>query len=267
VLLAGLSRSSSGVAVHSLGGFLVTRSGEAVPLAEWQSRKARTLLKILVARRGQPVHREELMELLWPGEHPDRTSARLSVALSTLRGVLDPDRRMDPEQLVSADRTTVRLDLEHVEVDVVRFLADAHAGLRRFAADRGEEAVTLLTAAEAAYAGDFLPEDPFDDWAVAVREEARNAYVATARALATWAGQRGDHDAASRYLLRILERDAFDERAHLGLVAALAVSGRHGEARRAYRAYEARMGELDVEALPFTEAAARSPDRDVAPPA
>jgi DNA-binding SARP family transcriptional activator len=118
--------------------------------------------------------------------------------------------------------------------------------------------VPRLVAAEAAYAGDFLPEDPFDDWAIPLREEARNAYVAVARALAEDSGRRGDHDAAARLLLRILERDAFDERAHLGLVSALVAAGRHGEARRAYRSYVARMEELAIEALPFTEALDRA---------
>jgi DNA-binding SARP family transcriptional activator len=65
-----------------------------------------------------------------------------------------------------------------------------------------------------------------------------------ARALGELAVSRADYDAAVRYYLRILERDAFDERAHLGLVAALQREGRHGEARRQYRAYAARMVEL-----------------------
>jgi ATP/maltotriose-dependent transcriptional regulator MalT/DNA-binding SARP family transcriptional activator len=265
-LLEGLSRPRSApVAVHSLGGFRVTREGEPVPLAEWQSRKARTLLKILVARRGRPAHREEVMELLWPDEDPERTSSRLSVALSTLRGVLDPHKRADAEHFVGADRMTVRLELEHLEVDVERFLEDAEAGLRSLEAGLPEEAVPRLVAAEAAYAGDFLPEDPFDDWAIPLREEARNAYVAVARALAEDSAGRGDHDGAARLLLRILERDAFDERAHLGLVSALVVAGRHGEARRAYRAYAARMEELAIEALPFTEALGRVRPADPGP--
>ena len=46
------------VRVRTLGGFGVDRGGEQVPLAAWQSKKARDLLKILVARRGSPVHRE-----------------------------------------------------------------------------------------------------------------------------------------------------------------------------------------------------------------
>ncbi len=118
------------VAIHSLGGFRVLRSGAPVPLTDWQSRKARSLLKFLVARRGQPVHREELMEVLWPNEDPTKTSSRLSVTLSTLRSVLDPDKRFDAERFVTADRDTIRLNLANVSVDVESFLPDAAAGLR-----------------------------------------------------------------------------------------------------------------------------------------
>ncbi|MGH2378755.1 MAG: hypothetical protein ACRDGT_09790 [Candidatus Limnocylindria bacterium] len=42
-------------------------------------------------------------------------------------------------------------------------------------------------------------------------------------------------------LLRVLERDPYDERAHRGLVAALQAEGRHGQARGAHAA---RMAEI-----------------------
>ena len=80
-------------------------------------------------------------------------------------------------------------------------------------------------------------------------EAARLTYLGVARALADLAGD--DHEARARYLLRILERDPFDERAHLDLVALLARDGRHGEARRRYRLYSRRMDEIDVEAAPY----------------
>src|SRR4029453_3528942 len=47
------AEEAAGVAVHCLGGFRVMRGGGIVPLTAWQSKKARTLLKILVARRGR----------------------------------------------------------------------------------------------------------------------------------------------------------------------------------------------------------------------
>ena len=60
-------------------------------------------------------------------------------------------------------------------------------------------------------------------------------------------------ETAARYLRRVLERDEFDEGAHLSLVAALAAGGHPADARRAYGAYMARMEELGVEAAPFPD--------------
>src|SRR4029078_5234414 len=91
------------VLVQSLGRFRVLLSGEPVPLGAWQSRKARDLLKILVARRRRPNTREALMEALWPGQSPGPLGNRLSVLLSTVRGVLDPRKRRDQDHLVRAD--------------------------------------------------------------------------------------------------------------------------------------------------------------------
>jgi ATP/maltotriose-dependent transcriptional regulator MalT/DNA-binding SARP family transcriptional activator len=240
------------VRIQALGGFRVLRAGEPVPAEEWQSRKARDLLKVLVARRGRAVPREALMEALWPDEDPARLSNRLSVALSTVRTVLDPDRRHPGDRFVTADKHVVAL--AHVPVDVEEFLAAAAAGLDRYARDERAEALSLLTAAEAAFTGDFLEDDPYEDWAVSLREEARAAYLAVARTLARAAAEAAEHDQAVRYHLRVLERDAYDEEAHLGLVGTLVAAGRHGEARRRYRIYGEQMGELGVEAAPFPSA-------------
>jgi two-component SAPR family response regulator len=230
----------------------VLREGVPVAADEWQSRKARELLKRLVARRGRTVSRETLMEGMWPEGDPAKLANRLSVSLSTVRTALDPERRFDPDHFVRAAEGMVALDLDHVAVDVDMFLneADSALALRRQSAP---ETTDLLEAVEATYTGDFLEEDLYEDWAVPLREEARAAYLEVARALAEDALAAGSPDRAIRYLLRILEKDAFDEAAHLTLVSALAIARRHGEARRAYRAYSARMSEIGVEAAPFPD--------------
>ncbi len=241
------------LAVRVLGGFSVERSGTPIHGGEWQSRKARDLLKVLIARRGHPVPRDVLFDLLWPDEDPAKAGSRLSVTLSTLRSVLDPEKRFDAERFVANDRAAAWVRLEHVSVDVEGFLADAEAGLLAVAAGDATTAARRLGAAEAAYAGEFLEEDIYEDWATVLREETRAAYVSVAMALADLALGAGDHDGAARYLLRVLARDPYDERAHLHLVTALSAAGRHGEARRMYRGYCGRMDELGVEPTPFPD--------------
>ncbi len=239
------------VRVRTLGSFALLRDGQAIPVGEWQSRKARDLLKILVARRGRAAPRDTLIDALWPGEDPARLGNRLSVALSILRSVLDPEKRFEPDHFVAGGAAGVALQRAVLPVDVEEFLADAEAGLELVRDGSPVEARERLLAAEAAYAGDFLEEDLYADWAARVREEARLAYIAVAHALAGLVAADGDPAGAARYLLRVLERDPYDERAHLGLVETLAQAGHHGEARRCYATYAARMGEIGVEASPY----------------
>jgi ATP/maltotriose-dependent transcriptional regulator MalT/DNA-binding SARP family transcriptional activator len=239
------------VVVGALGGFRVLRDGTPVAVAEWQSKKARDLLKILVARRGRPISREALFEALWPEEEPEPLANRLSVALTTVRSVLDPLRRFPPEHFIVADKTSVALDLDHLTTDVETFFALAERGRTLATTDSDGTAFAMLTEAEATYAGDFLEEDPYEDWAAAIREEAQATYLGVARALAAMSAARGDVDGAIRLWLRVLEKDQFDEGAHLELVGMLNRAGRHGEARRRFGIYVERMAEIGVEAAPF----------------
>lgn len=247
---------TSTVRIETLGGFRLLRDGQVVPTSAWRSRKARELVKILVSRRGRPISIGQLVELLWPGEEPRAVSNRLNVLMSTVRSLLDPERRLGTDGFLSHDTDSVRLRLDRVEVDVEGFLADASAGLRLLRDGRTADGLQRLARAEAAYVGEFCEEDPYADWAVPLREEARTTYREVASRLARHARDQGDADAAVRLLLRILERDPYDEQSHLRLMAVLTDSGRHGDARRHYRGYCARMAELGVEAAPFLAALA-----------
>ena len=244
------------VRVLCLGGLRLLRDGKSVPVVEWQSKKARDLLKILVARRGRMCPREVLMDLLWPDDDPSKLGNRLSVALTTVRTILDPDKRFRVEHFIVTDKTAVGLDLTNLSIDVEEFLTTAERGFALRRARRSEDGLAMLAEAEEMYGGDFLEEDPYEDWSVALREEARATYISVVRTLAHDAAESGDHDAAARYYLRLLERDQFDEDAHLGLVSTLNDAGRYGESRRNYRSYVTRMDELGVEAAPFPGAAA-----------
>ncbi len=244
--VAETCRKASGPALYiqTLGGFRVLRDGEPLPPAAWQSRKARDLVKILIARRGRPITREALGNLLWPDEEPERVANRLAVALSTARSVLRAGTG------IVAEGDAIRLDPDVLPVDVAAFLADARAGLA--AAQRNSsEAQALLSAAEAAYHGDFLEEDPYEDWAARLREEARLIYLQVVAVLAARAEFGGEFALAGRYCLRVLERDPYDEPAHLMLVRVLAAGGSHGEARRCYQTYVTRMREIEVDPRPF----------------
>jgi pimeloyl-ACP methyl ester carboxylesterase/DNA-binding SARP family transcriptional activator len=219
------------VRIVTLGRFAVEVDGEEVPTSAWGSRRSRQLCKRLVAARGWPVTRDELMDLLWPDEFDiHKLSARLSVQLSAVRRVLGGG--------VIADRQSVRLDLDEVSTD----LEALH--------DAADDAAIV-----AAYSGEFLPEDRYDDWTVGTRDEARSVFVAAARRLADGAARRGDHREAAAQARRLIQADRYDESAHRSLVGSLLAAGEPGEARRAHAAWTAAMGELDIPVPPLEDVA------------
>lgn len=238
------------VRVRTLGRFAVSVNGREVAAAGWQSRKARDLLRILAARRGRAVAREQLGELLWPDQDPGRVSHRLSVALCTLRAVLDPDRREPADHYVIAAPGSLALDVAHLELDVEEFLTEAAHGFRL--AEQGEidGARATLAYAERRYQGDFLEDEPYDDWSPPTRDEARRVYLRVVRTLAALARAAGDIDETVRYLDRALGLELYDEGVHGDLIRTLAAAGRHGEAAHAYERYARAMAAIGVPPRP-----------------
>jgi pimeloyl-ACP methyl ester carboxylesterase/DNA-binding SARP family transcriptional activator len=211
--------------IRTMGGFAVLIGNDHVPMTAWGSRRARQLCKRLAVAAGQPVPREQLVELLWPDE-VDRTpmGARLSVLLSNVRRVLGGG--------LIADRAAVALDVSAVRLDLRDFY-DALAD--------GDD-----NRAVRAYAGTVLPEDAYDDWAAEASEIALRAVIGARRRLATAAAEVGNVDEVVRQTTAILELDVFDEQAHELLVTTFRRVGRIGDASRADERYRDAMKELGV---------------------
>lgn len=247
--LGVLVRSAPPVFIQTLGVFRVVRDGVPIPSTAWQSKKARELLKILIARR-RPTPRDQLMELLWPRVGPAVAGNRLSVLLSTVRDVLQPQ----PIGAAPVDTTdgAVSLNRAQVSVDVEDFLTQATAALDANRA-REPDATARLKAAVTIHTGDFLEDDPYQEWAATLAEEVRATYIALLRTLSQRLRDAGDTDAVVRYTLRLLERDRYDEDAHRSLVGVLLDAGRLGEARRHYQNYARQMAEIDVRPNPLSE--------------
>jgi DNA-binding winged helix-turn-helix (wHTH) protein len=167
--LGVLVRSAPAVSIQTLGLFRITRNGVLVPNIASKAKKARDLLKILIARH-RPTLRDQLMELLWPDTQPTVSSNRLSVLLSTVRELLQAHPG-DEDPLVTIDGA-ISLNPAQVRVDVEDFLSQAAAALEAHRA-KAPDATARLAAAVAAHTGDFLEDDPYHEWAIDLAEEVR----------------------------------------------------------------------------------------------
>ncbi len=233
------------VRIHTLGTFVVYRSGKPVAASEWPSRKARDILKILAARGTSGIRRDEVADMLWPDD--DDPGSKLSVALSHLKRVLDPAKQYDASYFIVADRASIRLDVDNTSIDVVEFKGAAAESLAAHTT-KDPAAVEMLEAAAAMHTGDFLADDLYEDWAAEARDEVEALGSEVVRVLAFALAKTSDPQRAVAWFARLLTYDPHDEPTYEALIWVLAEARRHGEARRYHRMYEMRMRELGVPA-------------------
>lgn len=149
--------------------------------------KSLQLLTYLALRPGVFHTRAQLVELLWPHVPEETGRARLSVALTFLRGLLEASQ--EPGSVVNADRTSLCLLPHRIQTDVADFEHALNGAAREFARPEPNKpgALSLLGDALRVYAGEFLPGVE-DDWVererarLAVRhEQAQNAWTTHTR--------------------------------------------------------------------------------------
>ncbi len=238
--------TSSDILAHVLGGFRVVVRGRPLADAAWRRRKARQLFKALLARPQRRLTKDEAVDLFWPDSDPGAASTNLRTAVHAIRQALESVAA--PGDLVVADRDGVGLrpDLKvWVDADAFEKLAaEAH---------QADDPLPLIEQANALYAGDYLPEDLYDDWTVERREALKRAWTELQFARARADEQRGNPDGAAGTLERLLGADACDERAGQELMRLLARQGRRSDAVRVYQRLEqALRAELDLEPSPTT---------------
>jgi DNA-binding SARP family transcriptional activator len=157
--------------IRLLGTFEVVIDGHRVPPADWQRRKAAALVKLLALAPGRLLHREQVIDALWPDLYVDEAAPRLHKAAHYARR-----RLRQPRALVLNGETVALCPDDEVEVDAVRFQRLAES-----ARDAG-----AASAAADAYPGDLLPHDCYEDWAEEPRERLRLLYLRMLRLAGRW---------------------------------------------------------------------------------
>src|SRR5689334_9260164 len=169
-----LEQSGPELTIRALGGFEVRRGDDVVLGTTWRRRKAQSLIKLLALQPGRRMHREQVLESLWPDLSPEAAANNLSQNIHHVRAELA--RRAPGHQLITATRSSVAI-LEGVSIDIQDFrrLAElAHAQPRD---------INGYCRALTAYRGDVLPGDLYEPWTDRARREAwrirRNLLIET----------------------------------------------------------------------------------------
>jgi DNA-binding SARP family transcriptional activator len=221
--------------------------GNIVPALSQVRPRARAVLRLLALQAGEPIHREVLIDSLWPDLHPEAATHNLHVCISSLRAALEPGVHRGASRLVvrDGDRYTLRLP-PGSHCDLQAFNLGTAAGEQARAAGDVGRAIDLLEGAVNQYTGDVLPEEGPAEWVVGPREHYRmRAAEATAR-LAELQLSHGQPSLAAASSLRSIDIDPCHDASWRLLLAAYRESGDHAAAERARRAYADVLASLGV---------------------
>jgi DNA-binding SARP family transcriptional activator len=214
--------------VELLGGFRVERIGAAQPVV-WQRRSARTLTKLLAAHPRHSLHREEILELLWPGVPAKSALNRFGQALHAARRAFEPE--LPPRQgsaYLLLTESMLSLETEHVVIDADLFQELAESALGRGNEDAYESAL-------AAYGGELLPEDRYHDWCAERRAFLAELRIRLLVELGDALEERGAQAAAADRLREALRYDPTREDVHRRLIVLYAAMGTRNQAVRQFQ--------------------------------
>jgi DNA-binding SARP family transcriptional activator len=141
-----------------LGDFKVAVGTRTIEVDSWRLRKAASLLKLLALAPTHRLHREQVMNALWPDLGTAPASNNLRQALHAARRTLEPCRAAKSRYLSLREQQLFLCPHERLWVDTEAF--EGAAG----AARRSRDPAAYKLAIEL-YAGELLPGDRYEEWA------------------------------------------------------------------------------------------------------
>lgn len=218
--------SQPSVAVRLLGAFEVRVDGRAVPASVWRHRRAAELVKLLALAPRQRLHREQVIDELWPQLSRAAAPPNLRKAAHFARSALG-----------AADAVVLRgghialWPQADVHVDAAHFERDAEAALRA-----GDPDACAATAE--LYGGELLPDDRYADWAREPRDRLRALHLGLLARAGLWES--------------VAAVEPTDERAARALMRLAAIGGNRAAALERYHRLRAALAQLELEPSPET---------------
>ena len=218
-------RRSDILRVFLLGEFRVEVEGQIVGDSAWRLRKARSLVKILALAPGHRLHREQIMEYLWPGSDFGSALNSLNQVLYVARQALAAaSSSLRPHDLIRHHNQVLSLlPSGTLWTDAGRFEELARETIRTGDDQHVDEVLAL-------YRSELLPEDLYEEWAIGPRRDLAQLYLDMLHAATSSFELGGDYPRAMQMLHEILNVNRSSEDAHVALMRLYARSGRRQQA-------------------------------------
>ncbi len=229
--------------IYLLGPLRIVTRGVPVEDHHWPRRKPKLLIELLALSPHHQLHREQVMESLWPELEPESATNSLHKTIHMARRVLEPHLTSGARsRFILTERQQVILSAPGgLWIDVDAFEEQATAALKGTESEAYKAALAL-------YRGDLLIEDLYEDWAAVRRERLRALQRELLSKLAKLYEELAQYDLSIARLKEITDLDAADEESQRRLIRLYAFTGDKFRALEQYKqCREALRRELDAE--------------------
>lgn len=238
--------------IYVLGKFGLVANEHGIEIEKWKRRQAVTLLKFLVAHLDRAVHRERILDYLWPDVDEERGWGRLKVTMYYLRTQLRASGA--GEDAIRTVGSAYQLRRDAVWVDAENFEKLVTEGRALQDKERYDEALRCYDEAQFLYRGDYLEQDVYADWCAEERERLGEIYMEMLTRKAECHAQRNEYVEAVQLCRKGLVHDPCRENLHCLLMRYLVQLGRTDSAIAQFRQCRNVLGrEFGVEPMPETQ--------------
>jgi DNA-binding SARP family transcriptional activator len=222
------------------------------PVEIWSSGRGRAVFEYLLVNRHSKVRRDRLMSIFWPEVSPDAARNSLNVAIHGLRQSLRTAAG-DTPVVIHQDQTYFIEPTLDIWVDIEVFEEQLKTAHQHLASAELGQAEAAFEEATWLYHGEFLADDPYEEWAMLTREHLRLCYLDALDRLGALRLDSGDHAGCVAVCLKLLASDSCREDAHCRLMRCYSRQGQVQLALRQYHSCTAALrAELDVAPAPAT---------------
>ena len=206
-------------------------------------------MKLLALAPGHRLHREQVMEALWPQLGMHKASNNLHQILHAVRRALQPSAPASNSATTASSGYLLLRDEQLALCPDAPLWVDVEAFEEAAAAARHAPVEPeAFRAAIDLYAGELLPGDRYEPWVEERRAQLRELYLSLLFELGALYEERGEYESAIEALGRAVAQEPAHEGAHAGLMRLYALSGRRREALRQHeRLREALFKEFGTE--------------------
>jgi DNA-binding SARP family transcriptional activator len=240
--------------LYLTGSVTIEHGEQLVRERQFPGRQGRIAFVFLALNRHRPIHRDELLGAIWPGDAPQQTDSGLDAILSKLRGVMK-SAGFGSGAGISVSSGTISLQLpadSWIDLEEAgNALDEAEGALRRHDL---QAAWSLANVVVAISRRPFLP-DVEAPWIESQRNALRAMQMRGLQCLVTVSAHHGEALLAIQHAGEMVAIDPFRETAYQLLMKMHAAAGDRAEALRVFaRCRELLRDELGVNPSPQTEA-------------